>query len=304
FSQAMQSGRSDILYKLRDNAEEIFGLPKAHFTPTFARLEIPEIVQMLGVKNVGTPNQKFTMWFPFLFKNMRVDMRKPFMNWEPLGQILKAALWGKTSLAKGFVRRGGPKTNGRKWQVSAVTPGAIAWAATICLFVLSPDSEFPGCGIRQTSKINYYEVFRGYKRVLVVKWADPHIQKIAGELNSFVFGKGGTTAKPGSTGPMEDLSAEIDAAMAAMDAAALASDDDADHTTDESVPDPNTAGISSPSAAAPAAPATVESTQPVMSSEDSSTVVIPVAETTSTTTAPKSTRGRKGSRGKGRCTVK
>ncbi|KAI5992661.1 hypothetical protein EDD15DRAFT_2367885 [Pisolithus albus] len=131
FSQAMQSGRSDILYKLWDNVEEIFGLPKAHFTPSFARLEIPEIVQMLGVKNVGTPNQKFTMWFPFLFKNMRVDMRKPFMNWEPLGQILKAALWGKMSLAKGFVRRGGPKTNGRKWQVSAVTPGAIAWAATI-----------------------------------------------------------------------------------------------------------------------------------------------------------------------------
>ncbi|KAI6019408.1 hypothetical protein PISMIDRAFT_56321, partial [Pisolithus microcarpus 441] len=128
----------------------------------------------------------------------------------------KAVLWGKTSLAKGFVWHGGPKMNGCKWQVSAVTPGAIAWAATICLFVLSLDSEFPGCGIGQISKINYFEVFCGYKWVLIMKWADPHIQKIAGELNSFVFRKGGMTVKPGSTGPMEDLSAEISVAMAAM----------------------------------------------------------------------------------------
>ncbi|KAI6018268.1 hypothetical protein BKA83DRAFT_4128137 [Pisolithus microcarpus] len=156
--------------------------------------------------------------------------------------------------------------------------------------------EFPSCGIRQISKINYFDVFCGYKWVLIVKWADPHIQKIAGELNSFVFRKGGMTTKPGSTGPMEDLSAEINAAMAAMDATALASDDDANHTTDENVPDPNTAGVLSPSAAAPAAPATVESIQPV-SSEDSSTIVIPTADTTSTTSsALKSTRGHKGSR--------
>ncbi|KAI6101992.1 hypothetical protein EDD16DRAFT_1452059, partial [Pisolithus croceorrhizus] len=219
---------SDVLYKLWDNAEEIFGLPKAHFTPSFARLEILEIIQMLGVKDVGMPNQKFTMWFPFLFKNMRVDMWKPFMNWEPLRQILKAALWGKVSLAKGFMWHGRPKMNGCKWQVSSVTAGAIVWAVTICMFVLSPDNKFPGSGIGQVSKIDYYKVFCGYKCVLVTKWVDPHIQKIASELNSFVFGKGGTMAKPGSTGPMEDLSVEIDAAMAAMDAAALASDDNAD----------------------------------------------------------------------------
>ncbi|KAI5991042.1 hypothetical protein EDC04DRAFT_2911668 [Pisolithus marmoratus] len=95
FAQGMQSGRSDILYKLRDNADQIFDLPKVHFVPSFPRLEVPEIVKMLGVKD-----------------NMKVDMRKPFMNWHPLGQILKAALWGKVSLAEGFVWHSGPKTNG------------------------------------------------------------------------------------------------------------------------------------------------------------------------------------------------
>ncbi|KAI6047022.1 hypothetical protein EDC04DRAFT_2548863, partial [Pisolithus marmoratus] len=111
----------------------------------------------------------------------------------------------------------GPKMNGHKWQVSAVMPRAIAWAATICVFILSPDGEFPGNGIGQTSKIDYYEVFHGYKHVLISKWADPHIQKIISELNSFMFRKGGvTSSKSGSTSPMEDLSAEIDAAMVAM----------------------------------------------------------------------------------------
>ncbi|KAI5982874.1 hypothetical protein EDD15DRAFT_2138479, partial [Pisolithus albus] len=128
----------------------------------------------------------------------------------------KAALWGKASLVDGFVRRSGPKTNGRRWQVSAVTPGSIAWAATICMFLLSPDSEFPGNGIGHTSKIDYYEVFWAYKRVLVVKWTDPHIQQIVGEMNAFVFGKSGSTSAQSKTGAIEDLSAEIDAALAAM----------------------------------------------------------------------------------------
>ncbi|KAI6017715.1 hypothetical protein BKA83DRAFT_4027673, partial [Pisolithus microcarpus] len=129
----------------------------------------------------------------------------------------KMALWGKASLAEGFMQCGGPKMNGHKWQVSAVTPGAITWAATICMFMLSPDSEFPSNGIGQLSKINYYEVFCGYKCVLIMKWADPHIQKIVSEVNSFIFSKSGTTsAKSGSTGPMEDLAAEVDTAMATM----------------------------------------------------------------------------------------
>ncbi|KAI6112401.1 hypothetical protein EV401DRAFT_1867256, partial [Pisolithus croceorrhizus] len=200
FAQAMQSGRSDILYKLRDNVEVIFGLPKAYFIPNFARLTIAEVIKMLGVKDVGTPSQKFTMWFPFLFKNMKVDMRKPFTNWEPLGLILKTALWGKASLAEGLcgaVDRKRMDVSGKSLQSR---PGAFAWAATICMFMLSPDSEFPGNGVGQLSKINYYEVFRGYKCVLVTKWADPHIQKIVSEVNSFVFGKSGTTsAKSGST---------------------------------------------------------------------------------------------------------
>ncbi|KAI6154720.1 hypothetical protein BKA82DRAFT_49091, partial [Pisolithus tinctorius] len=167
FTQAMQNGHSDILYKLHDNAHEIFGLLKNHFLPVASRLKVPEIIKMLGVNDVGTPNQHFTIWFPFLFKDMKVDVHKPFMNWKLLALILKGALWGKMSLTEGFVRCGGPRTNRQKWKVTAVTPGSIAWVATVCMFLLSPNKEFPGNGCRQISKINYYQVFRVYKQVLI-----------------------------------------------------------------------------------------------------------------------------------------
>ncbi|KAI6026903.1 hypothetical protein PISMIDRAFT_14272 [Pisolithus microcarpus 441] len=268
----MQSGRSDILYKLRDNVEVIFGLPKAYFIPNFTRLTIVEVIKMLGVKDIGMPSQKFTMWFPFLFKNMK---------------ILKMALWGKASLAEGFMRHGGLKMNGHKWQVSVVTPRAIAWAVTICMFMLSPDSEFPGNGIGQLSKINYYEVFCGYN-----------------EVNSFIFGKSGTTsAKSGSTSPMEDLVAEIDTAMAAMDGAALASEDDVDDFIDETGP---AAALSL--GGTQLAPAVIEecdssgseATAAPMLSDEAAAVIDPASKTNSrkTSTISKSTRGRKSTKSK------
>ncbi|KIK25433.1 hypothetical protein PISMIDRAFT_9626 [Pisolithus microcarpus 441] len=194
---------------------------------------------------------------------------------------------GQSILAEGFVWRGGLKTNGCKWQVSVVTPGAIAWAATICMFMLSPDSKFPGNSIGQPSKINYYEVFHGYN-----------------EVNSFVFSKSGvTSAKSGSTGPMEDLVAEIDAAMATMDAAALASEDDVDDFIDETGP-----AAASSSGGTQLAPAVVEecdssgseATAAPMLSDEVAAVIDPASKTNSrkTSTILKSTRGRKSTKSK------
>ncbi|KAI6002592.1 hypothetical protein F5J12DRAFT_783764 [Pisolithus orientalis] len=179
FTQGMQSG-----------AEQIFGLLKANLIPNFPCLEVPEIVKMLGVKDVGT--------------------------------ILKAALWGKALLAKGFMQCSGPKTNGRKWQVTAVMPGSIAGAATICMFLLSPDTEFLGNGIGHMSKVDYYNVFCAYKCILIVKWTDTHIQRVISEMNAFIFGKLGMVSAQSATGVIEDLLAEIDAA-------ALTSEDNNDN---------------------------------------------------------------------------
>ncbi|KAI5993794.1 hypothetical protein F5J12DRAFT_726596, partial [Pisolithus orientalis] len=155
--------------------------------------------------------------------------------------ILKGVLWGKMSLTEGFVHCGGLKTNGQKWQVTAVTPGSIAWAATMCMFLLSPDKEFPGNGCGAISKINYYQVFCAYKQVLITKWMDHHIQKIVMEMNHFVFRNPGAAMKS-RMGAMEDFSVEIDAVMVAMDSAAL-SEDDADEMDSSGLSTPDSLSI-------------------------------------------------------------
>ncbi|KAI6166747.1 hypothetical protein EDD17DRAFT_1752927 [Pisolithus thermaeus] len=208
FVQGMQSGRSNILYKLQDNADQIFKLLKVHFIPNFPHLEVLEIMKMLRIKDTGTVSPCFTIWYPLLFKNMKVEMRKPFSNWCPLRQILKAALWGKASLVDGFMWHSGPKMNGWRWQVSTIMPGSIAWAATI------------------TANSQEMEVFWAYKWVLVVKWTDLHIQQIVGEMNAFILEKSGSTSAQSKTGAIKDLLAETDAALAAMDVVALTEDGD------------------------------------------------------------------------------
>jgi len=81
----MQTGHSDIIHKLRNNADSIFGLPKSHFVTTCERLKVPTVVKMLGVKD--TTNPTYSIWYPFLFKDMKINMRKPFSNWKPLSQV-------------------------------------------------------------------------------------------------------------------------------------------------------------------------------------------------------------------------
>ena len=89
FEKAMTTGRSDILRKLHDNAMEIFNkdkdLEKNYFSPNYERLKVPTICAMLGIKDPNQP--KYSVWYPFLFKGMKVDLAKPFTNWEPLGRV-------------------------------------------------------------------------------------------------------------------------------------------------------------------------------------------------------------------------
>ncbi|KAI6002188.1 hypothetical protein F5J12DRAFT_723181, partial [Pisolithus orientalis] len=140
---------------------------------------------------------------------------------------------------------GGPRTNGQKWKVTVVTPGSIAWVATVCMFLLSPDKKFPGNGCGQISKIDYYQVFHAYKHVLITKWTGCHIQNVVTEMNHFMFGNPNGATKS-ITSVMEDLSVEINAAMAAMDATVL-SDDDTDEVaaTDSNIHE-SSSGLSTP----------------------------------------------------------
>ncbi|KAL4066266.1 NUC071 domain-containing protein [Scleroderma yunnanense] len=162
FSHAMQTSCSDILHKLCDNAEEIFNLLKTYFKVHYNHLKVPKVYVMLGIKDPSKPT--YSLWIPFLFTDMKVNMAKPFANWKPLA---------------------------------------------LSVFLLSPDMSFPANGMGTE-----------YKWLLVMKWTDCHIKAIPKTL-----------AQTNDAMAGEDLTAEVDAAMAAMDAMTLLDDttDDGPH---------------------------------------------------------------------------
>ncbi|KAL4064641.1 hypothetical protein J3A83DRAFT_4443670 [Scleroderma citrinum] len=191
---------SDILHKLCDNTEEIFNLSKTYF-------KVPEVCVMLEIKDLSKPT--YSLWIPFLFTDMKVNMAKLFTNWKALAFILKTSLLGKLSVVKDF-----------------------------SVFLLSPDASFPANGMGTVSKIPHCSTFWEYKWLLVTKWTDHHIKAIVTSMNYLIFGQPKTLAQTNGAMAGEDLTAEVDAAMAAIDAMTLLDDttDDGPHSEPHSTP--------------------------------------------------------------------
>ena len=119
--------------------------------------------------------------------------------------------------------------------------------------------------------------------MLVIKWGDPHIQAIIAEMNKFVFGH--PEKEKSTSGMAEDLMAQIDAALAAMDAAGLTDDENAE----EDAPHPVMS--------LPGSPLTLDKNLADGAGIPSSIVSENIMSSEATTTT---TRGRGRSRGRGR----
>ncbi|KAG1800595.1 uncharacterized protein BJ212DRAFT_1198703, partial [Suillus subaureus] len=150
---------------------------------------------------------------PLLFPGLQEDvtLKTVFGNWILVAKILQASLHGVTSLHQEPCS--GSKTNARKWSFQQVTPGSIAWAAAI--FLLSPDTEFPGSGVGKSSTLNYKDLFFQYKKLLIVKWGMKWIKTIVTNINNHVFGGAKSPSTLESAGT-EDFSDEINRAMLAL----------------------------------------------------------------------------------------
>ncbi|KAG1735151.1 uncharacterized protein EDB91DRAFT_1013759, partial [Suillus paluster] len=153
---------------------------------------------------------------PVLFPGLKEDksLKTVFGNWKLLARILKASLCGVTSLHQGS-SGGGAHTNSLKWSVHQITPGSIAWAAVIAIFLLSPDTEFSGSGLGKKLNISYKNLFYNYKKVLIAKWATRHILSIVANINNYVFKAAKGPAF--DSAEQEDHTDAIDRALAALD---------------------------------------------------------------------------------------
>ncbi|KAG2068364.1 hypothetical protein BDR04DRAFT_1158034 [Suillus decipiens] len=139
FEDAMNSSCASEIKKLHSKAGVIFGLPEQYFTDTmYNRASVPEIQKLLGISVSQHTPKPFP---PILFPNLVEDasLKTIFGNWEVFGKIIS----------------GGPPHNGNKWEITSLTPGLLAWAAVIAIFLLSANKEFHYSGKGETMKIQY-----------------------------------------------------------------------------------------------------------------------------------------------------
>ncbi|KAG2124411.1 hypothetical protein DEU56DRAFT_759670 [Suillus clintonianus] len=134
FSKAVCAGRASELNKLRSVAGQIFELPQRYFAISFARDTEPEIRRLLGT--TGNPGELYPTLPPMLFPGNTVDPSRKtlFGNWQLIAKTLSCCLKGRTSLSNEGRRQGGAPPNAVKWGVTAVTPGAVAWAIVANIF--------------------------------------------------------------------------------------------------------------------------------------------------------------------------
>ncbi|KAG1776560.1 hypothetical protein EV702DRAFT_1046154 [Suillus placidus] len=174
FSKVLCAGHASKLKKLRSAAGQIFELPQHYFAISHTRDMEPEIRQLLGITGKA--------------RNI-IDRscKTLFGNWQPIAKTLSCCLKGRTSLSNQGRRQGGAPPNAVKWGVTAVTPGAVAWAIVTNIFLLSPDQEFPQEGKGKTSRINYDTVFAFFKELLICNWEKPCLKGIIKNINNFVL---------------------------------------------------------------------------------------------------------------------
>ncbi|KAG2122853.1 hypothetical protein BD769DRAFT_1670481 [Suillus cothurnatus] len=148
---------SNEIKKLHGVAGDIFKLPGKYFAnASFDRAAIVNIQKMFGVSG---KTQTYKIFLPLLFPSLQEDptLKTIFGNWTLFAKILRASLYGITLLHQEPCGRS--KTNAQKWSLQQVMPGSIAWAVVIVIFLLSPDTEFPGSGVGKLSTINYKDLF-------------------------------------------------------------------------------------------------------------------------------------------------
>ena len=93
------------------------------------------------------------------------------------------------------------------------------------IFIVLPDAKFPKHGVGATSQILYRSLFREYKCLFIMHWDSKNLHKIIKKVNDQVFGHTfDNTAARSTVMNREDLTAEIDATMAAMEMAPSESD--------------------------------------------------------------------------------
>ncbi|KAH7904489.1 hypothetical protein BJ138DRAFT_1237336 [Hygrophoropsis aurantiaca] len=210
FRHHLNNARGSHLTNLRNSAAELFDMPSTYFKRRQRDHQDKEELQKLLKFKVD--DKKYPRFSPMFYPN-NVKKDKLLFRVRLLVNILRVVLLGPSSLTSS--KRGGPPGYASRWGIVTITPGAIAWAATMAKFLASPDESFEPIGA--TSGIHYSEDFAEFKRLLIANSASPVTKSLIQFFNNGVLSGAMDNVMniPMEAGEEEEL--EMDEAMRAFE---------------------------------------------------------------------------------------
>ncbi|PPQ63359.1 hypothetical protein CVT24_006732 [Panaeolus cyanescens] len=228
FTKAHGTYRRIVVYQLRNQtAAKIFQTDTyspnpLYYTCDFDRSTLDEFRNRLYFDPSAT---RFSKYCPLLYPDGK---RIPVLIFKALHLplIIRSIAYGPKSLGG----KPSPSASGFLWGLKTVTPGAIALAAILAIFLHSPDKTLEGVG--DVSGIHYYELFCNYKEIITVGLSteNPRFVSLLQWYNTEVFSweknTGGDLLDGDKSGIDEAFEGDDDLEEPQLNAAARLGNDD------------------------------------------------------------------------------
>ncbi|KAG9019627.1 hypothetical protein FRB95_005549, partial [Tulasnella sp. JGI-2019a] len=196
FSQGQQDARHSLTSRTRSELARIFGKEIGELVDNDGQRKDSQLLK--GLLGFNAEKQTYALIPPFMRKYPETNVGPYNMfNPECLMKTLQACLFGPLSLKKEQdpdLALGG-KCIARAWDICEMTPGAIAFAAILARYALSPDREFGTFG--GISGIDYLTDFAEYKEILIKASRRKSGQELLAFWNNRLFPNRNISTKDG-----------------------------------------------------------------------------------------------------------
>ncbi|QRV94456.1 hypothetical protein RhiJN_22474 [Ceratobasidium sp. AG-Ba] len=167
FGYYLGEQRRTTASRVRQNASAIFDILQDEVKSDSKRGVNAEFKRMLGFREGGaTPSKRWPRLAPVLSLDGDVKDPKKFFRSPYIKKTFRAFMFGPSSInttSEGY-KAGGNDVLARVLRVRTITVGAIAAAAILTRWAISPDAQFQPVGA--TTGIQWFSDFRGYKKLI------------------------------------------------------------------------------------------------------------------------------------------
>ncbi|KAG9085534.1 hypothetical protein FRC06_003563 [Ceratobasidium sp. 370] len=171
FQRVVHSGVSEERHNLAKrvrgkSASQIFGCKQSEITCEWEhRMANKEFQQLLGFTSDGkSPAERYPCLAPVLYQNSRSGSNTRLFRSDYIYNTFSVCAFGETSLQHGIDHHSGQLVISSILGLNSITPGAIAAAATLTRWTISPDSEFKQKGGK--TGVEWIEDYRHYKLLI------------------------------------------------------------------------------------------------------------------------------------------